>query len=130
MGLSDYGKQTDNRAASLASQLIGERGYNKSCPVIEQLNTFIPELHMSRSILLIGDDPAVIDVAGQLRVSGWDVHVEEPVADSLSEVTRRHVSRVLERNKGNRQRTAKALGVTRATLYKWLKDWGMERFGR
>jgi transcriptional regulator with PAS, ATPase and Fis domain len=85
---------------------------------------------MNRSILLIADDPGVVDVAGQLRINGWDVHVEEPMADSLSEVTRRHVSRVLERNKGNRQRTAKALGVTRATLYKWLKDWGMERFGR
>ena len=51
-------------------------------------------------------------------------------ADSLREVIRRHVVHVLEKNAGNRQRTAKALGVSRATLYKWLKDWDLETVGR
>ena len=51
-------------------------------------------------------------------------------ADSLRDVIRRHVVLVLEKNAGNRQRTAKALGVSRATLYKWLKDWNLESFGR
>jgi transcriptional regulator with PAS, ATPase and Fis domain len=52
------------------------------------------------------------------------------MTDSLREVIRRHVVQVLQKNAGNRQRTAKALGVSRATLYKWLKDWDLESLGR
>jgi transcriptional regulator of acetoin/glycerol metabolism len=51
-------------------------------------------------------------------------------ADSLSDAIRRHVVQVLAKHSGNRQRTARALGVSRATLYKWLKDWNLESFGR
>ncbi len=51
-------------------------------------------------------------------------------ADSLSDAIRRHVVHVLSKHSGNRQRTARALGVSRATLYKWLKDWNLETFGR
>ena len=54
----------------------------------------------------------------------------QTTADSVREVIRRHVVQVLEKNAGNRQRTAKALGVSRATLYKWLKDWNLESLGR
>ena len=59
-----------------------------------------------------------------------DMGGQTTTVDSLSEVIRRHVVQVLEKNAGNRQRTAKALGVSRATLYKWLKDWNLESLGR
>lgn len=51
-------------------------------------------------------------------------------SDLLSAVTRRHVIGVVERYAGNRAGAARALGVTRTTLYKWLKDWGLESLGR
>jgi transcriptional regulator of acetoin/glycerol metabolism len=60
----------------------------------------------------------MLDMMGDARV------------DSLSDAIRRHVVQVLAKHAGNRQRTARALGVSRATLYKWLKDWNLESFGR
>jgi transcriptional regulator of acetoin/glycerol metabolism len=62
--------------------------------------------------------PMMLDMMGEGR------------ADSLSDAIRRHVVQVLSKHAGNRQRTARALGVSRATLYKWLKDWNLESFGR
>jgi len=41
--------------------------------------------------------------------------------DSLSEVSRKHIDRVLERVEGNKARAAKILGINRATLYRYLK---------
>jgi DNA-binding NtrC family response regulator len=41
---------------------------------------------------------------------------------TLSELERRHAHRVLKRLKGNKVRTAEALGISRATLYRLLED--------
>jgi DNA-binding NtrC family response regulator len=44
---------------------------------------------------------------------------------TLESVKRQHVLSVLNRFEGNRLQAAKALGVTRATLYEWLNRWGL-----
>jgi transcriptional regulator with PAS, ATPase and Fis domain len=46
---------------------------------------------------------------------------------SLEEVTREHVLRVLERHRGNTTSASKQLGVSRTTLWRMLRRWGVSR---
>ena len=48
---------------------------------------------------------------------------------SLEEVTREHVLRVLEKHRGNTTTASKQLGVSRTTLWRMLKRWGVPRSG-
>ena len=58
-------------------------------------------------------------------------HDETPGEDmSLQSVERLHIGRVLAQFGGNRVRAAEALGITRTTLYKRLRAYGLERVGR
>jgi DNA-binding NtrC family response regulator len=49
---------------------------------------------------------------------------------SLEEIERRHIARVLAHHTGNRSRTAKSLGISRATLYEKLARYGLDEVGR
>jgi len=51
----------------------------------------------------------------------------DPDARSLDDVTREHVLRALARNAGNATAAAKQLGVSRTTLWRMLKRWGVSR---
>ena len=53
--------------------------------------------------------------------------IGEPAGDgaALADVERRHVLRVLETTDGNRQATAKILGISRRTLLRMLQRWGV-----
>jgi transcriptional regulator with PAS, ATPase and Fis domain len=60
--------------------------------------------------------------AGRPRSSGRDAD-----ARSLDDVTREHVLRALTRHDGNATAAAKQLGVSRTTLWRMLKRWGIPR---
>ena len=64
-------------------------------------------------------DPA--SRAGRARGS------RDPDARSLDEVTREHVLRVLAKHGDNATAAAKTLGVSRTTLWRMLKRWGVPR---
>ncbi len=49
---------------------------------------------------------------------------------TLEEVERRHILRILEVNEGNRSRSARNLGISRATLYEKLDRYGLRTVGR
>ena len=49
---------------------------------------------------------------------------------SLEEVERRHIARVLAHHAGNRSRTARTLGISRATLYEKLARYDLDGIGR
>jgi DNA-binding NtrC family response regulator len=51
----------------------------------------------------------------------------DPDARSLDDVTRDHVLRALSRHGGNATAAAKQLGVSRTTLWRMLKRWGVSR---
>jgi len=52
---------------------------------------------------------------------------DDPDSRSLEEVTRDHVLRVLERHRGNATSAARQLGVSRTTMWRMLRRWGVER---
>ena len=52
--------------------------------------------------------------------------VENHVPRSLSEVERVHIDRTLRHHNANRTRAAKELGISRATLIKKIKDYGLD----
>lgn len=49
---------------------------------------------------------------------------------SLQDVERRHIARVLAHHSGNRSRTARTLGISRATLYEKLARYSLDQIGR
>jgi DNA-binding NtrC family response regulator len=49
---------------------------------------------------------------------------------SLQDVERRHIARVLAHHSGNRSRTARTLGISRATLYEKLTRYSLSQIGR
>jgi DNA-binding NtrC family response regulator len=51
--------------------------------------------------------------------------VEHHVPRSLAEVERTHIERTLKAHDGNRTRAAKELGISRATLIKKIKEYGL-----
>jgi DNA-binding NtrC family response regulator len=66
----------------------------------------------------------------ELRVSG---ELDPGTSDddlSLESVEKRHIARILLQSAGNRAAAARVLGITRATLYKKLKRYGLESLDR
>jgi DNA-binding NtrC family response regulator len=53
-----------------------------------------------------------------------EVSAEEPL--SLKELEREHILKALDRHDGNRKLAAKALGIGERTLYRKLKEYGIE----
>ena len=54
---------------------------------------------------------------------GWDSHGVE--GRSLAEVERVHIERTLRAHDGNRTRAARELGISRATLIKKIREYGL-----
>ena len=79
---------------------------------------------LTRRAGLDPDAPAreLAPAASWSRGSGRDAD-----ARSLDDVTREHVLRALERHGGNATAAAKQLGVSRTTLWRMLKRWGIPR---
>jgi len=74
--------------------------------------------------LVVGTPPAV-------RSGDLPLHLSEstaiPGGDSLAEVERAHVARILERCGGNVTRAAEMLGIDRVTLYNKIKKYGLRK---
>jgi DNA-binding NtrC family response regulator len=67
------------------------------------------------------------------EITGRAVDVAGGAADaelSLEEVERRHMALVLAHHAGNRSRSARTLGISRATLYEKLARYGLDEVGR
>jgi DNA-binding NtrC family response regulator len=87
---------------------------------------------LERAMLIAGESVELKPehLPRELQLHGAEA-AEEPLDElTIEAVTKRHVIRVLERFAGNRLQAARALGITRATLYQWLRDWGVEGIGR
>ncbi len=69
---------------------------------------------------------AVANAAGTSAAPGTAVAVE---TDQLTEVQRAHVLEILHRERGNKARAARALGINRRSLYRLLEKYGIDDSG-
>jgi DNA-binding NtrC family response regulator len=86
---------------------------------------------LERVVILAGKDEAVRPehLPAELRdASTGKWQTGEPL--TLEEVERRHIARVLELNAGNRSRSARALGISRAALYDKMDRYHLRAVGR
>ncbi|UCF40357.1 MAG: sigma-54-dependent Fis family transcriptional regulator [Gemmatimonadota bacterium] len=74
--------------------------------------------------VVIGKGPAI--TPADLPLSATNQRAE-PAEQSLAALEREHIERVLREMDGNISRSAKALGIDRATLYNKLKRYGIRR---
>jgi DNA-binding protein Fis len=77
---------------------------------------------MARSRPEIGLEHLSTDFRGGGRGGG----VRRTGAVSLKDTERRQIERVLKLNSGNRTRAARDLGISRVTLLKKLRDYGLD----
>ncbi len=83
---------------------------------------------MERAVILAGSKTKVeVDhLSPSLRsIRDEFAKVQHDQVLSMAEIERRYVLEVLERYRGNRTRTAKALGIGANTLWRKLKGWGV-----
>ncbi|MHC4209159.1 MAG: sigma-54-dependent transcriptional regulator [Planctomycetota bacterium] len=69
----------------------------------------------------------------QLRLAGpasWSPDRPLPLRDALQEPERQIIVAALEANGWNRQKTAEQLDINRTTLYKKIKQYGLEAYGQ
>ncbi|MGH7689443.1 MAG: sigma 54-interacting transcriptional regulator, partial [Gemmatimonadaceae bacterium] len=82
---------------------------------------------LERAMIIGRGSPAiaVTHLASEVREASG-VSVDHHVPRTLVEVERQHISRTLRAHDGNRTRAAKELGISRATLIKKIKMYGVE----
>ena len=56
-----------------------------------------------------------------------DEEINEPESLNLNDLGRQMVEKALERNGGNRKKAAQELGISDRTLYRRLKQYGLEK---
>ena len=52
--------------------------------------------------------------------------ISEPATLNLNDIGRQMIEKALERNKGNRKKAAQELGISDRTLYRRIKQYGLE----
>jgi DNA-binding NtrC family response regulator len=74
--------------------------------------------------LVVGTPPAVraVDLPLRLNENG-----SQAAGDSLEDVEKTHIARMLERNEWNMTRTARLLRIDRVTLYNKVKKYDLRR---
>src|SRR5690349_17973954 len=82
---------------------------------------------LERALLLARGTEAVRPqhLAAEVRGAGEDL-LAPHVSRTLSEVERAHIDRTLRAHGANRTRAARELGISRATLIKKIKEYGLE----
>jgi DNA-binding NtrC family response regulator len=87
---------------------------------------------LERVLLLSADADEILPAHLPPEIGGNGGGLGDGADDTLSlqDVERRHIARVLAHHSGNRSRTARTLGISRATLYEKLARYGLVQIGR
>lgn len=100
-----------------ARQLSGTAAYNSNFIAAE--NAQMPTLAPSASVQAY--TPSSAEEAEAEEIKG------EPESLNLSDLGRQMVEKALERNGGNRKKAAQELGISDRTLYRRIKQYGLEK---
>ncbi len=77
---------------------------------------------------ILADDQEILldDLPPEILAENPDAAaVEAPVSDELAALQRAHILEIFEREKGNKARAARVLGVNRRSLYRMLEKYGI-----
>lgn len=75
--------------------------------------------------ILLDDLPHEVIDNAESASPGETRAAEAPMSDELAALQRAHVLEILNRERGNKARTARALGVNRRSLYRMLEKYGI-----
>ena len=89
----------------------------KQTPIIPD-KTQVPAIFSPSEQIQIPQTPSVQDAVAE--------EIKEPETLNLSDIGRQMVERALERNGGNRKKAAAELGISDRTLYRRIREYGLE----
>lgn len=79
---------------------------------------------------IITEQPATINTTTRTVPAVQDAvaeEISEPESLNLENIGRQMVEKALERNGGNRKKAAQELGISDRTLYRRIKQYGLEK---
>ena len=89
----------------------------KQTPIIPD-KTQVPAIFSPSEQMQMSQTPSVQDAVAE--------EIKEPETLNLSDIGRQMVERALERNGGNRKKAAAELGISDRTLYRRIREYGLE----
>jgi len=82
---------------------------------------------LERMVILGEGDTITIDDLPFRIANGGEAELAAPSRGSLADTEKAHIREMLERHGWNYSRTADALGISRTTLWRKLKEYGFSR---
>jgi DNA-binding NtrC family response regulator len=79
---------------------------------------------IERALILSQSNTLTVDLLSEENSVGENAEINKKT--TLEEVEKNHIIKILKENEGNRTRAAKALGIGTVTLYRKLKEYGIE----
>ena len=104
---------------------------SRNIPSIQSSATPMPPAHNSTINPYTPDDPhhysVYQDVEAEEINDGEGANIIDSDSLNLSDISKQVVEKALERNGGNRKKTAQELGISDRTLYRRIKQYGLDK---
>jgi transcriptional regulator with PAS, ATPase and Fis domain len=121
--LSRFSQTTGKRVNSLTPEALKSLTAYHWPGNVRELENMLERAVVLTSVERIREEDLPIDASGHQAETFRDAEGEDPV--ELKEMEKKHILRVLAREGGHRQRTAKALKIGVNTLWRKLKEYGV-----
>lgn len=112
---------------SLRKQLDEARGLNGEGGFASAITTVRPDSQLPAYNGQHEDPQVILDSQYPSKIEEAEAEeINEPESLNLNDLGRQMVEKALERNNGNRKRAAQELGISDRTLYRRLKQYGLD----
>ena len=101
--------------------LSGETGFSNSIPTLTNIDSSLASL-TDKAELIEPSTPIHSNTIEEAEAE----EINEPKTLNLNDLGRQMVEKALERNEGNRKKAAKELGISDRTLYRRIKQYGLD----
>lgn len=101
--------------------LSGETGFSNSIPTLTNIDSSLASL-TDKTELIEPSNPIHSNTIEEAEAE----EINEPKTLNLNDLGRQMVEKALERNEGNRKKAAKELGISDRTLYRRIKQYGLD----
>ncbi len=101
--------------------LSGETGFSNSIPTLTNRDSSLASLTDKTELM----KPSTSMTSNTIEEAEAE-EINEPKTLNLNDLGRQMVEKALERNEGNRKKAAKELGISDRTLYRRIKQYGLD----